>query len=271
MKLTRVIDALENQPWLIVPSAHDGIRRLVQLKLSGGLAQRDGTDICGEAVEVEQMQIREDGIAVIPVGGVLGRKLSSIERGMGAVDYGDIEKEMDEAEANDAVRGIVLVFDSPGGMYGGLPEASDRIMNCTKPTLAWVPGMACSAAMWMAASCDQIVASPSAILGSIGVYVPWIDQSRAFENAGLKSDPITSGEYKAAGFPGTSLTDSQRDDIQARVDSMAEEFKELMRFMRGVDDEYMEGQVFSASDAKLIGLADGIANTIESAISGFIP
>lgn len=266
MKLHHVLDAVNNQPWLITPAAHAGIRKLLELKLSGALAQREGTDICGGEVQLEQVEIREDGVALIPVGGVLGRKLSAIERGMGAVDYLDLEKEMDELEANEAVKGIVLVFDTPGGMHSGLPELSDRVMSCTKPTLAWVPGMACSAGMWLAASCDQIVAAPSATLGSIGVYIPWVDQSRAFENAGYEADPITSGEFKAAGFPGTSLTESQRAQIQAQVDGIAEAFKDMMRTMRGTDDEYMEGQTFSAGDAALIGLVDDVTRTLNQAI-----
>lgn len=265
MKFEHIIRAVYSEPWLITPAAHAGIRHLVKSHLlSEDAPKRTGTGVCGENVELEQMEITPHGIARIPVGGVLGRRLSSFERGAGAVDFAQIESELKHAEENSKVRGIVMVFDSPGGMVNGTIELAERIAISEKEVVAWVPGGAYSAAYWLACACDGIFCAPSGGVGSIGVYIPWIDDSKAFEEAGLKSEPITSGKFKAMGFPGTSLSEEQREQLQFRVDNLAEEFKAAVRGSRGnIDDEFMQGQTFTAKEALEIGLIDGTFRSLE--------
>ena len=264
MTHTHLIQAVFAQPWLITSAAHQSIAELVKARVMGAQAQqRTGADMCGEAVELESMEVA-NGIARIPVSGVIGRKLSPMEKGAGALDVSDVEKDILEAEADPRVRGIVLVIDSPGGMVNGTPELAMAIESAAKPIYAWVPGGAYSAAYWLACSTDGIFAAPSAGVGSIGVYIPHYDQSRAYEAQGVIADPITSGQYKAAGFPGTSLTEAQRADLQAYVDRLAAQFKAHVREARGdVPDELMQGQTFQADAALDHGLIDGIYRTME--------
>ena len=85
--------------------------------------RRDGTlgrckDFCGAAIDLEQMQVI-DGIAHIPIGGVIGKKLSGMEKGSGAVDVNDVAQELIQACADPAVTRILLHIDSPGGMVTG--------------------------------------------------------------------------------------------------------------------------------------------------------
>ena len=85
MKLSHVLDAVHNHPWLISPATHANIAKVIDAKLAGTLAQREGVDMCGDAVEMDQMEI-ENGIACIPISGVIGRKLSLMEKGFGCCD-----------------------------------------------------------------------------------------------------------------------------------------------------------------------------------------
>lgn len=265
MKYAHILQAVFSEPWLITAAAHTSIRQIVKAHVLDPAARtRTGSDMCGGEVELESMTITEGGIARIPVGGVLGRKLSGFEKGAGAVDFGDVEADMDEAEKDPKVRGIVLVFDSPGGMVNGTEELAARIEQSEKDVYAWVPGGAYSAAFWLACACDGIFCAPSGGVGSIGVYIPWIDESAAFEQAGLESDPITSGKFKAMGFPGTSLSTEQRAELQSRVDTLAEQFRRYVKDSRGdIDDEFMQGQTFLAREAEAIGLIDGIYRSID--------
>ena len=271
MTHTHLIQAVFGEPWLITPAAHASIREIVKAHvLTPRATKREGTDVCGEAVELESMTV-ENGVARIPVAGVLGRKLSSFEKGAGAVDFADIEKDLDEAEDDPRVRSIVLVFDSPGGMCNGTPELAERIEASTKDVWAWVPGGCYSAAYWLACSCEGIFCATSAGVGNIGVYIPWYDESQAFENAGIVADPITSGPYKAMGFPGTSLSAEQRQQLQDMVNSRAEDFKEQVRRNRGdIGDELMLGQAFDAKDALALGLIDGIYRSLDDMIQSVI-
>jgi signal peptide peptidase SppA len=272
MTHTHLINAVFAQPWLVTPSAHHAVAELVKAHvLSPTARQREGTDICGGAVELESMTV-EEGVAFIPVGGVIGRKLTGFEKGAGAVDVYDVETDLDEAEDDPRVSAIFLVFDSPGGMVNGTPELAERIEQSTKPVYAWVSGMACSAAYWLACACEGIFATKTAEVGSVGVYIPWIDQSKAFENAGLSSEPITSGPLKALGFPGTSLSEEQRAHLQESVDKLAANFKGYVNARRGgeVPDEMMHGQSVMADDALDAGMIDGIYRSLAECVSDVI-
>lgn len=272
MTHTHLLNAVFSQPWLVTPSAHNAVANLVKAHVFNPQAkQREGTDICGGAVQLESMTV-EDGVAFIPVGGVIGRKLTGFEKGAGAVDVYDVEEDLDEAEDDPRVTAIFLVFDSPGGMVNGTPELAERIEQSGKPVYAWVSGMACSAAYWLACACDGIFATKTAEVGSVGVYIPWIDESKAFDNAGLVSDPITSGPLKALGFPGTSLTPEQRQYLQDSVDSLAAQFKGYVNQRRGgeVPDEMMQGQSIMAEDALAVGMVDAVYRSLKECVSDII-
>lgn len=222
-------------------------------------ARREGVGASGSKVEVDQMEI-EDGIAWIPVGGPIGIRLGKFEKGAGAVDVGDIDDELDDAEGDDEARAIVLDMDTPGGMVSGVPELADRIRAVDKPIYAWCNGgMIASAGYWLAAACDGIFATQSADIGSIGVYAPFTDLSRMAEMQGIKVKVFTSGKYKGMGVPGTELTPDQATFMQARVMEIAKSFYDHVRAMRtDVADEDMQGQVFKASNALARGLIDEV-------------
>src|SRR5208283_793154 len=105
-------------------------------------------DSCGEAVELDQMEVI-DGIAHIPIGGPIGRGLGKFEKGAGAVDVADIGDDIDQAEEDPDVASILLDMDSPGGMFAGTAELGDRILQVEKPIYAYTSGLMCSAAYWI--------------------------------------------------------------------------------------------------------------------------
>jgi ClpP class serine protease len=81
-----------------------------------------------------------------------------------------------------------------------------------------------SAAYWIGVTADAIFAEPSAEIGSIGVYSAFLDESRAFEMEGLKTELFKTGKYKGMGMPGLPLTEDQRALIQAEVDRVNKQF-----------------------------------------------
>ncbi len=270
MNYARILSALD-EPTLITPGYNASLRRLFSehIALSRGefRASREGTDSSGGKIEIPQAEIR-DGINFVPIGGPIGRGLGSFEKGAGCVDVADIEAELRTGEADPTVRAHIGIFDTPGGMYSGTPELSDFIQTLTKPKLAWIPGMACSAGAWLAASFDASFASKTADLGCIGVYCYLLDQTAAMEQEGLKADLVTSGKYKGMGAPGIPLTDEQRAHLQDRVDEMAQTFYEHMSANRpAVAREDMQGQVFKAPTALQKGFIDGIVRNLDDVVA----
>jgi protease-4 len=128
----------------------------------------------------------------------------------------------------------------------------------------------CSAAYWLAAGAGEIVASQSAEVGSIGVYLPWEDWSRAYENAGVKVEVIRNdgADLKGMGYPGTALTESQRDELQKGVDQIADMFHAHVTSHRGaVNDDTMRGQAFLATEAVQRNLVDSVMGRGEAIAS----
>jgi signal peptide peptidase SppA len=263
VKLQDLIRELYYEPSLITPGAHASIRQLLESRLGDGLfeAREPGKGPCGEKVEVEQMEVR-NGIAHIPIGGAVGKNLTPFDRGAGAVDVNDVAKEIDESEENPKVRGIILHFDSPGGMVSGTPELARKIERVQKPIYAYTEGLMASAAYWLAAATDGIFATETANVGSIGVYVPVLDLTKMAEMKGIKVEIIKTGKFKGMGFPGTALTEDQRGHLQERVNEIFGMFKAHVTAHRpSVQDETMQGQTFMGRQAFARGLIDAIVES----------
>lgn len=276
MKLSWLIQQVYYEPSLITPEAHASIRRLLESRLGDELllssiggdaeAKQRTTTVCGEKVNLPSMQV-VDGIAVIPVGGAIGQKLGSWARYAGAVDVKDILDDIEEAEADRKVRGIIFDVDSPGGMVSGTPELSARVAEIKKPKLTFSDGMIASAAYWFGAATDGIFTTVSAHTGSIGVLIPFMDQTERYKQAGVKVEIIKAGSLKAMGFPGTALSEEQRAHLQARCDEIYSMFVGHVRTHRGdVEDDSMQGQTFMAEEAFARGLIDGVVRNREEVL-----
>lgn len=207
-------------------------------------------------------EVGEDGIARIPVSGVLGFRPDLGEQlYMGMEDTEAVSKAVTDAAADPAVKGILLSVDSPGGYYNGGLDAADAIHEAgkVKPVVAHIGGMGASLAYMLASQARTVVAGRSAMVGSVGVRMTLLDNSRAVANAGLKPEVFTNreGVHKAAGEWGTSLTQAQRDEIQGQVQGAHDKFLAVIARARGnVKPEALQGQVLYGEAAKQAGLVD---------------
>lgn len=213
------------------------------------------------APKIEQV----GNVAVIPIFGALAQRPDHWEMAYGLVeDTNSIRSLVDQAAASDEAGGILLNFDSPGGFYTGGPELADAIKSAgkKKPVMAWTGGTMASLAYLAASQATAITASRSAQVGSIGVYMTLWDVSKLFENAGVKVELFKNAEgtIKAAGLPGTSLTDQQRQHFQDRAQALFGEFRKTVLSTRDVPDSAMQGQTFSGAEAKKVGLVDGVGD-----------
>ena len=269
MRLPKILETLTRTPLLMTPAAVDSILTLFKqhsaMSAEDFRAAREGKDVCGGSVEIEQMTI-ENGLAMIPVKGALGIGLDAFEKGAGCTDYTDIMADLEMANENPQVQNICLMMDTPGGMWGGLVECSDMIAESDKPVYCFVPpgGTCASAGMFLAASCSGRFISPSSQVGSIGVYCAYADMSGLAEKQGVKIKVFSSGTYKGMGVPGTSLSADQEQYLQDEVLALADEFYNHIRANLGeIPDEAMQGQMFRAPDAVRVGFADDILKSMD--------
>lgn len=202
-------------------------------------------------------------IHVIPVYGMIGRNLSPLEA-IGATDVNTVDDWIDDAMAQkpDA---IVFDINSDGGTVDGVEELANKIRGLGVPTVAFSAGSMNSAAYWIGSASDRVVVSPSASVGSVGVYMTFQDMSAMADAQGIKVVVIKSGEHKGAGIAGTSLTETQHAYFQKEVNDLADAFKASVRIKRSmVSDEDMQGQAMSGKEAAKRFLATGMADSLKS-------
>ena len=207
-------------------------------------------------------------VGVVPLRGVVGKSLTPIDRMTGAVDLDDFYNDLDEMENDEEVEFIIVDISSPGGTVTGVEEAAARLARSSKPTVAFTDTEAASAAYWIGSAADRFVATPSATVGSIGVYMAIPDLSEAYRQAGVEMQVIKAGKLKGAGIEGTKLSDEQKADLQAQVNELHADFKASVRGKRKmVKDEDMEGQVFSGKVAARKGLVTGLASSLRDLVA----
>lgn len=212
-----------------------------------------------------------NGVCVIPVVGVIANRIPSIFKAFGFCDCSEVADWVETAINDASVKRIVLDVDSPGGTVSGVMELAALVANSPKQIDVFTGGMCCSAAYWIACGARSITATPSADVGSIGVYTAFTDTSLMAQMMGVAVEVFRSGKYKGAGIPGTSLSDDQKALIQAEVDALATMFKSAVTTARPqVADETMQGQSFLGIVAAENRLVDAIANDFSEFFDGLV-
>mgnify|MGYP001601062248 CR=1 FL=1 len=262
--------------WLAEPSALTQITmRAIHIAEHGLPANTSAMDArpvqtaWGNAVEF--MDIRDDGVAVVPVHGPLGQKLTWFDKwAFEMTDYLDLRSDLEEAAAQGASL-IVLDMNSPGGEVLGLHDFAKCVaeMNEIIPVVRFNGTLSASAAEYLSAGASLSLSAESAINGSIGSIAQAMDYSGYLEKLGIKARTFTSGDLKGIGNPYNAMPEAHQKFLQDMVNDSGAAFRQWMRDNRGeqVPDDAMRGQILRTSQALEFGLIDGIAPTLEHAIA----
>lgn len=224
---------------------------------------------------VTRIYERTGSVATIAIDGVIDKRVSAFDMDCyGGVDLCDVDTALAAAMQDSRVETVVLDIHSPGGSVIGVHETYTRIMALaeTKEVHAFVNAMACSAGYYIASGADHIAAAPSAIVGSIGVYMAMLDASRWYENEGLKINVMQGGKWKTMGAEWKPLTDEERAKLQAGVDALHVQFKAAVNEKRPqVAAATMEGQWMTAQEGLELGLVDELTGaTLDEYVTGLL-
>ncbi len=216
--------------------------------------------------------IYHDGIAIIPVHGIL---LNRFSYGWGfATGYNYIRAQMNAALEDDDVTLIVYDVDSPGGEAVGCFELAEemRAARDKKPSIAVVDSLAASGGYALASAATRMVCTPSGSVGSIGVYILHLNMQGALQQAGIEATYIEAGEWKTAGNSMEPLSDDVKADMQKSVDKRWGEFIDLVAVNRGISADTVrdtQARVFRADEALALGLIDAVQSPAE-AVNSFL-
>lgn len=206
------------------------------------------------------------GVATIGIHGMISEEVIPIFD-LYEIDYTvtpHLAAAIRQADKRDDVSSILIEADSPGGAVHGLQDAYEAIRDATKPVVVSVGGLLASAALYITAAADSIVASPTSMIGSIGTMTYLDDMSEMFARYGIKRHLVSTGPQKGAGTPGTEVTAAHIDATQRIVDVLAEQFINAVAEGRGMTKEAVAalatGDVWIGQEAVEAGLADAVAS-----------
>src|ERR1043166_8862897 len=141
-------------------------------------------------------------------------------------DSRDIIEALKQFGDSSGVKAIVLRIDSPGGAVAPTQEIYEEIekLKKKKPVIASFGGMAASGGYYIGSACDQIVANPGTLTGSIGVIMQLTNVEELMRKVGVKGVNVKSGANKDIGSPFIPLSPEGRDILQSLVDNVHSQF-----------------------------------------------
>jgi len=200
-----------------------------------------------------------ENIALIHITGIIAGTGNEFD---GVATPERVLEQLDQALADPTVHAILLRIDSPGGTPAASQEIAMEVARASeeKPVVVSVGDVAASGAYMIASQADEIVASPTSAIGSIGVITQIPNITGLLDKLGIEFTVLTAGEYKDAGSPFRSLTPTETALIQTEIDVVYDEFIRVVAEGRGMtEDEVREmatGFAWSALLAKEMGLVD---------------
>ncbi|MCK7458554.1 signal peptide peptidase SppA [Idiomarina aminovorans] len=175
-----------------------------------------------------------------------------------------------EARNNEQTKAIILRIDSPGGSAFASEIIRQEVLQAKEagiPVVASMSTVAASGGYWIAADADKIVAAPTTITGSIGVFGLLMTLEDSFAAIGIHSDTVSTTEISSLN-PLEEMTDYQKTLIQRSVESTYENFLSIVSNGRNMarEDvhEIAQGRIWTGKQAMELGLVDKLGNFDES-------
>lgn len=288
--------AVLGHPWAILPDRLEAIAEVIERRIAGVRLEKDeiaairgdraingamdlfsidanGIPMAMDAAAIEARgaggggQAQGGVIAVINVSGVIAQHAHQVDNisGPGGTSVERVQNSLRAALADPNVVGIIFKHDSPGGNVAGIQGLADEIYAARgrKPMVAQVDSMMASASYWLGSAADEIVMSPGAMAGSIGVYTMHKDVSGLSDKMGVKMSFISAGKFKVEGHPYEPLADEAAQAMQATVDEYYGDFAGAVAKYRGVkmsdvQNGFGEGRMLKDKSAVKAGLADRV-------------
>lgn len=181
----------------------------------------------------------------------------------GVVGSATIAKAIRKARTNDRVKAIVIRVNSPGGEFQAADEMWREVKLATevKPVIASMSDYAASGGYYLAMACDTIVAQPTTITGSIGIFSVLFDLSNFLGNKiGITTEEVKTGEVGGLVTFTRPLTDLEKSIWQKQTDEIYETFTRKASEGRGMSQDDIKkiasGRVWTGTQAKDNGLVD---------------
>ncbi len=227
------------------------------------------TDYIASTKDIKEiLENKENNIAVIYADG-------EIVDGEGTEEQAGsktLSEAIRKAREDESVKAVVLRINSPGGSA----LASEVIWRETvltgqnKPFMVSMGNLAASGGYYIACGADTIVAEPTTLTGSIGVFGILFNAKELMNKLGININTVNTNKYSDIGSPAKKLSDYERGIIKKAIEDVYSTFIARVAEGRKISEDSVDaigqGRIWSGEDALKIGLVDTLGG-LETAIN----
>ncbi|MEZ6102008.1 MAG: signal peptide peptidase SppA [Pirellulaceae bacterium] len=268
---------------------HDEVRQALgtdlqadSVKLTRNYGKKNvDTDFSGMTGMIKLMELMTGGqtqsrksrapkVAIVYAVGAItsGSSGSSPLSGGQSMGSDTIVKALRTADDDETVKAIVLRVDSPGGSALASDLIWHEIRRINKPIVASMGDIAASGGYYISMGCDQIVAEPGTITGSIGVVGGKLAIGKTLRRLGIQTDVISRGANSGILSSDSPFTDSERAAWRTMMEDTYEQFTSKAAAGRSMDKsrllELAGGRIWTGRQAVENGLVDKLGTLADA-------
>lgn len=264
-ELTRIKGKLLNTPFLVEARTFEGIVDYLDQRSVGDMAllekeDREEREFSGLGTRL----FKEQSLGLINIDGPLTNKTTGWEALCGGTSYQSIKEDF-HSLLDHGVKTISFIVDSGGGEAYGMFDTGNYLRKLADENgvkiITYVDGLSASAAYGITAISDEVVVNSFSELGSIGVLVRLMNDSKRLEKEGVERTFITAGNEKIPFNEDGGWRKEFTEDLQSKVDTLYKEFTEYVAVHRNISVESVretQAKTFFAEEAISLGLADRV-------------
>ncbi len=209
-------------------------------------------------------------VPVVRLHGIIASGAAGLGRQLLNAD--SVEGALNRAFTADGAQAVALAINSPGGSPTQSQLIGSRIRQLAAehelPVIAFCEDVAASGGYWLACAADEIIATPTSLLGSIGVVSSGFGLEGLIAKLGVERRLHTAGTNKARLDPFSAEKDDDVQWLLGMQSDIHDEFGAWVRERRGdklvgTDEELFTGEVWIGRKALELGLADGLGTLRE--------
>ena len=214
----------------------------------------------------------ENQIALIYANGPILPDVDSLFPSTSVIMPNELKEAFEKARTDDSVRAVVLRIDSPGGsaLASDLIWREVMLTQREKPVVVSMGDVAASGGYYIAMAAGTIVAHPSTLTGSIGVFGGKLNMKGFYNKIGLTKEIIAHGQNATLYSDYGGFTPTERERVEKMMKTVYKDF--VSKAAAGRDkpfdeiDEIAQGRVWTGKQAKALGLVDELGG-LDTALS----
>jgi len=211
---------------------------------------------------IPSTSISNNEIAVVVANGTIRNG----DQPRGTIGGDSTAKLLREALNNPHVKAVVLRVNSPGGSAFAsevIRNEIDALKQAGKPVVASMSSLAASGGYWISMSANKIVAQPTTLTGSIGIFSVITTFEKTITNIGINTDGVGTTPFSKQGVF-TGLSKEAQASIQMVINHGYHQFISLVSKNRNIPiedvDKIAQGHVWTGKDALAYGLVDKLGD-----------